>query len=165
MEELPVHFRAPHTYPLMTVLLIQPSISNLALLQHQFASSKKFQKSIISLFGAKQEDNETLRAYVQRFNTTIFDVITAHQEVLVSAFTQGLCGGPLFESLAKKPAVDYLDVLTRTEKYMNLEDALLVRRSNRKRAFPPPAGARRKQKISRRFLDHGITYNIRKSYS
>ncbi|KAL0405201.1 UNVERIFIED_CONTAM: hypothetical protein Slati_3834000 [Sesamum latifolium] len=79
-----------------------------SLFRHQFASSKKYQKSVISLFRVKQEDNETLRAYVQRFNTTILEVPTAHQEVLVSAFTQGLCGGPLFESLAKNPVVDYL---------------------------------------------------------
>ncbi|KAL0458404.1 UNVERIFIED_CONTAM: hypothetical protein Slati_0467600 [Sesamum latifolium] len=41
-----------------------------SLFQHQFANSKKYQKSVISLFGVKQEDNETIRAYVQRFNTT-----------------------------------------------------------------------------------------------
>ncbi|KAL0448593.1 UNVERIFIED_CONTAM: hypothetical protein Slati_1415700 [Sesamum latifolium] len=104
-----------------------------SLFQHQFSSSKKYQKSIISLFGIKQEDNETLRAYVQRFNTTILDVLTIHQEVLVSAFTQGLRGGPLFESLAKKPTTNFLDVLARAEKYMNLEDAWLVRKSNRDR--------------------------------
>ncbi|KAL0444176.1 UNVERIFIED_CONTAM: hypothetical protein Slati_2140300, partial [Sesamum latifolium] len=102
-----------------------------SLFQHQFASNKKYQKSVISLFGVKQEDNETLRAYVQCFNATILEVPTTHQEVLVSAFTQGLCGGPFFESLAKKTPVDYLDVLTRAEKYMNLEDALLVRMSSR----------------------------------
>ncbi|KAL0447515.1 UNVERIFIED_CONTAM: hypothetical protein Slati_1879400 [Sesamum latifolium] len=83
-----------------------------SLFQHQFASNKKYQKSVISLFGVRQEDNETLRVYVQRFNTTILKVPTAHQEVLISAFTQGLYGGPLFESLAKKPAFNYLDVLT-----------------------------------------------------
>ncbi|KAL0402437.1 UNVERIFIED_CONTAM: hypothetical protein Slati_4273600 [Sesamum latifolium] len=49
-----------------------------SLFQHQFASSKKYQKSVISLFGVKQEDNETLKAYVQRFNTTILEVPTAH---------------------------------------------------------------------------------------
>ncbi|KAL0411517.1 UNVERIFIED_CONTAM: hypothetical protein Slati_3741400 [Sesamum latifolium] len=64
-----------------------------SLFQHQFVNSKKYQKSIISLFGIKQEDNETLRTYVQCFNT----IILGSQEVLVSAFT-GTQGG--FESLA-----------------------------------------------------------------
>ncbi|KAL0457620.1 UNVERIFIED_CONTAM: hypothetical protein Slati_0389200 [Sesamum latifolium] len=52
-----------------------------------------------------------------------------HQEVLVSAFTQELRGGPLFESLAKKSAVDFLDVLARAEKYMNFEDAWLEKKN------------------------------------
>ncbi|KAL0413125.1 UNVERIFIED_CONTAM: hypothetical protein Sradi_1514200 [Sesamum radiatum] len=75
----------------------------------------------------KQEENETLKAYVQRFNTAILEVLATHQEVLVSAFTQRLRGGPLFESLAKKPITDFLHVLARDGKYMNLEDIWLVR--------------------------------------
>ncbi|KAL0451239.1 UNVERIFIED_CONTAM: hypothetical protein Slati_1102000 [Sesamum latifolium] len=144
MEELHVHFRAPSHLPAYDGTTDQAKhirkFENAALLH-----SKKYQKSIISLFGAKQEDNETLRAYVQHFNTTILKVLTAHQEVLVSAFTQGLCGGPFFESLAKKPVVDYLDVLTRAEKYMNLEDALLVRRSSRQRENEFSSSSRSKE--------------------
>ncbi|KAL0415863.1 UNVERIFIED_CONTAM: hypothetical protein Slati_3418200 [Sesamum latifolium] len=49
-----------------------------SLFQHQFSNSKKYQKSIISLFGVKQEDNKTLKAYVQHFNTTILEVPIAH---------------------------------------------------------------------------------------
>ncbi|KAL0377220.1 UNVERIFIED_CONTAM: hypothetical protein Scaly_0839600 [Sesamum calycinum] len=58
-----------------------------SLFQHQF-SSKKYCKAVISLFGVKQEENETLKAYFSRFNRAIFEVPTAHQEVLVNAFTQ-----------------------------------------------------------------------------
>ncbi|KAL0415843.1 UNVERIFIED_CONTAM: hypothetical protein Slati_3416200 [Sesamum latifolium] len=78
-------------------------------------------------------NRKTLRAYVQHFNTTILEVPTAHQEVLFSAFTQGLCGGPLLESLAMKSVVDILDVLARAGKYMNLKDVWLVRRRSRDR--------------------------------
>ncbi|KAL0423319.1 UNVERIFIED_CONTAM: hypothetical protein Sradi_0866700 [Sesamum radiatum] len=35
-----------------------------SLFQHQFASSKKYQKLVISLFGIKQEEKETLRVYI-----------------------------------------------------------------------------------------------------
>ncbi|KAL0285657.1 UNVERIFIED_CONTAM: hypothetical protein Sangu_2768300 [Sesamum angustifolium] len=45
-----------------------------SLFQHQFSSSKKYQKSVISLFRIKQEDNETLRACVPCFKTTILEV-------------------------------------------------------------------------------------------
>ncbi|KAL0387594.1 UNVERIFIED_CONTAM: hypothetical protein Sradi_2641200 [Sesamum radiatum] len=50
--------------------------------------------------------------------------------MLVNTFTQGLHGGPLFESLAKKPAADFLDILARAEKYMNLEDTWLVKKNS-----------------------------------
>ncbi|KAL0385955.1 UNVERIFIED_CONTAM: hypothetical protein Sradi_2989800 [Sesamum radiatum] len=104
-----------------------------SLFQHQFASSRKYKKSAISLFAIKQDKRETLRAYVQRFNTVILEVPAPHQEVLISAFTQGLRGGPLFDSLAKRPAVDFLDVLARMEKYMNLENARSAIKSVRDR--------------------------------
>ncbi|KAL0406265.1 UNVERIFIED_CONTAM: hypothetical protein Slati_3940400 [Sesamum latifolium] len=87
-----------------------------SLFQHQFASSRTYKKSTINLFGIKQEEKETLRTYVQRFNTAVLEVPTPHQEVLVSALIQGLRGGPLFESLVKRPAIDFLDVLACTEK-------------------------------------------------
>ncbi|KAL0288365.1 UNVERIFIED_CONTAM: hypothetical protein Sangu_2660700 [Sesamum angustifolium] len=131
-------FEHLHTYLLTMVPLIQfnkfvslktqhCSTEFSSLFQHQFASSKKYKKSTISLFGIKQEEKETLRAYVQYFNATILEIPTAHQEVIVSAFT--LHGGPLIESLAKKPAIDFLDVLAQAEKYMNLEDAWLVKKN------------------------------------
>ncbi|KAL0347636.1 UNVERIFIED_CONTAM: hypothetical protein Scaly_1779600 [Sesamum calycinum] len=102
-----------------------------SLFKHQFANSKKCRKSTISLFGINLEEKETLRAYVQRFNTVILEVPTAHHEVLVSAFTQGLLEGPLFKYLPKKPAADFLDVLARAEKYINLENTWLVKKNGR----------------------------------
>ncbi|KAL0457982.1 UNVERIFIED_CONTAM: hypothetical protein Slati_0425400 [Sesamum latifolium] len=91
-----------------------------SLFLHQFASSRKYKKSAIILFGVKQDERETLRTYVQRFHTAVLEIPAPHQEVLISAFTQGLRGGPLFDSLAKRPAVDFLDVLVRTEKVHEL---------------------------------------------
>ncbi|KAL0454828.1 UNVERIFIED_CONTAM: hypothetical protein Slati_0822000 [Sesamum latifolium] len=134
VEELPAHFRAPSHLPTYdSAFHPAEHIQFSSLFQHQFASSEKYQKSIICLFRVKQEDNETLRGYVQCFNTTIFEVPTAHQEVLVSKFTQGLRRGSFFKCLAKIPAINFLDVLVWAEKYMNLEDAWLVRRNNRNR--------------------------------
>ncbi|KAL0358278.1 UNVERIFIED_CONTAM: hypothetical protein Sangu_0677200 [Sesamum angustifolium] len=63
-----------------------------SLFQHQFASIKKSRKSTISLFGINQEEKKTLRASIQHFNAAILEVPTVYQEVLVSAFTQGLRG-------------------------------------------------------------------------
>ncbi|KAL0440604.1 UNVERIFIED_CONTAM: hypothetical protein Slati_2543400 [Sesamum latifolium] len=128
-DELPAHFQAPSHLQAYdgttdTAEHISGSVRSFAefssFFQLQFASKKKYRKSVISLFGVKQEENETL---IQHFNTVVLEVPAAHQEVLISAFTQGLRGGSLFKSLAKKSATDFLDVLDRAQKYMNLEDA------------------------------------------
>ncbi|KAK4383729.1 hypothetical protein Sango_2748700 [Sesamum angolense] len=74
------------------------------------------------------KEDETLRAYVQCFNNIMLVVPTSSKELLINAFTQGLQVGLFFESLAKKPATSFHEVLARVRKYMNLEDARLVKR-------------------------------------
>lgn len=44
-------------------------------------------------------------------------------EILINAFLQVLREGDFFRSLAKSPPYDYDDVLGKTEKYINLEEA------------------------------------------
>ncbi|KAL0434577.1 UNVERIFIED_CONTAM: hypothetical protein Slati_2792000 [Sesamum latifolium] len=112
MEELPAHFRSPSHLPAYdgTTDPVEHihKFENAALL-HRYTDGIKCRVFLTTLTNSAQQ---------------WFDQLPDGS---------GLCGGPLFESLAKKPAVDYLDVLTRAEKYMNLEDALLVRRSSRQR--------------------------------
>ncbi|KAK6123787.1 hypothetical protein DH2020_042468 [Rehmannia glutinosa] len=45
------------------------------------------------------------------------------REILTSALTQGLKEGDFFRSLAKRPVRDFDDILSRAEKYVNLEEA------------------------------------------
>ncbi|KAK6163872.1 hypothetical protein DH2020_000736 [Rehmannia glutinosa] len=90
---------------------------------HQFASSRKHQKTSLTLFRVKQSEGEPLRYYVKKFTATALEVPSANQEILTSALTQGLKEGDFFRSLAKRPARDFDDVLSRAEKYVNLEEA------------------------------------------
>ncbi|XP_073133652.1 uncharacterized protein [Henckelia pumila] len=95
---------------------------------HQYASSKKYLKTSLSLFNLKQSEVEPLREYVQRFNTAALEVPAATADTLVNSFTQGLRGGEFFKSLVKKPPLTYDELLSRAEKYINLEDAQRQRR-------------------------------------
>ncbi|KAL0431261.1 UNVERIFIED_CONTAM: hypothetical protein Sradi_0752100 [Sesamum radiatum] len=87
----------------------------------------------INLFGVKQEENETLRAYIESFNIAILEVPAPQPKVQISVITQGLPRQPLFESLAKKPASDFYVLLARVDRYINLEDAQLKKDNKREK--------------------------------
>ncbi|XP_073152844.1 uncharacterized protein [Henckelia pumila] len=95
---------------------------------HQFASSKKFLKTSLSLFTLKQFKVEPLREYIQRFNTAALEVPDATVDMLVNSFTQGLKGGEFFKSLVKKPSVTFDELLDRAKKYAKLENSHMQRR-------------------------------------
>ncbi|KAL0391486.1 UNVERIFIED_CONTAM: hypothetical protein Slati_4533700 [Sesamum latifolium] len=90
---------------------------------HQYASSRKLRKTKLSFFAIRQKDNETLKEYLQRFNTAALEVPSATQEVKASAFSQGLLDGDFFKSLSKKPVSKFDTLLARAAKYISVENA------------------------------------------
>ncbi|KAL0420710.1 UNVERIFIED_CONTAM: hypothetical protein Slati_3093900 [Sesamum latifolium] len=102
-----------------------------SLLLHQFASSRKHRKTELSLFSIRQKVRESLKDYLQRFNTAILEVLSATQEVKASTFAQGLMDGDFFKSLAKKPATKFDILLARAAKYINMKDAQASKREGR----------------------------------
>ncbi|KAL0451932.1 UNVERIFIED_CONTAM: hypothetical protein Slati_1171300 [Sesamum latifolium] len=81
-----------------------------SLFLHQFASNRKHQKIELSFFSIHHKEGESLKDYLQRFNTAALEVSSATQEVKASAFAQGLMDRDFFKSLAKKPPTKF-DVL------------------------------------------------------
>ncbi|XP_075507539.1 uncharacterized protein LOC142544370 [Primulina tabacum] len=90
---------------------------------HHFSSSKKYKKTVFSIFEVKQSPKESLRAYIRRFNRVALDVPTCATETKTTTFTQGLRKGEFFRSLTKKVPRDFEDLLSRVEKYINMEEA------------------------------------------
>ena len=67
-----------------------------------------------------------LRSYITRFNNEALSIDETDDKILVAAFTNRLRKGKFLFSLYKNNPKTMSDVLYRTTKYMNVEDALLA---------------------------------------
>ncbi|KAK4382092.1 hypothetical protein Sango_2906700 [Sesamum angolense] len=90
--------------------------------------NRKHRKTELSFFAKRQKEGETLKQYLQRFNTVTLEVLSATQEAKASVFAQGLLDGDFFKSLSKKPTTKYDTFLARAAKYINMEDAQTSKR-------------------------------------
>ena len=74
----------------------------------------------------KQWEDETLRSYITRFNKEALSIDEANNKILMATLTNGLQKGKFLYSLYKNDLKTMSNVLYRTTKYMNAEDALLA---------------------------------------
>ena len=74
----------------------------------------------------KQQEDETLRAYISCFNKEALSIDEADDKILVATFTNGLKKGKFLFSLYKNDPKTMSEVLYHATKYMNAEDALLA---------------------------------------
>ena len=117
--------------------LIPNSISTFKELSAQFAThfigGQRYKKSTACLMNIRQQKDETMRSYITRFNKEALSIDEADDKILVVVFTNGLRKGKFLFSLYKNDPKTMLDVLYRATKYMNVEDALLVREEKPKK--------------------------------
>ena len=92
-----------------------------------FIGGHRYKKSTACLMSIKQQEEETLRSYITRFNKEALSINEANNNILVAAFTNGLRKGKFLFSLYKNDPKTMFEVLYRATKYMNAEDALLAR--------------------------------------
>ncbi|XP_030964473.1 uncharacterized protein LOC115985699 [Quercus lobata] len=79
------------------------------------------------LMSMKQREDETLRAYISRFNKEALLIDEVDNKILVVAFMNGLKKGKFLFSLYKNDLKTMSEVLYRATKYMNAKDVLLAR--------------------------------------
>ena len=79
------------------------------------------------LLTIKKSSQESMRSYVQRFNAELLKVDILDEKFAITAFIAGLGvqSKDLMFSISKNPQASMAEVLSKTEKYINGEEALL----------------------------------------
>ena len=90
-----------------------------------------YRKPSYHLLTIKQNSQESLRSYVQRFNTEFLKVDIPDEKFAITAFIAGLRvqSKDLMFSISKNPQVSMAEVLAKIEKYINGAEALLSKQS------------------------------------
>ncbi|KAL0347724.1 UNVERIFIED_CONTAM: hypothetical protein Scaly_1788400 [Sesamum calycinum] len=91
-----------------------------ATLLHRYTGRIKYRVFITTFARATincpRKEGESLKEYLQRFNSASTEVPLATQEVKVDAFAQGRLDGDFFKSLSKKPVNKFNSLLARAIK-------------------------------------------------
>ncbi|XP_022858785.1 uncharacterized protein LOC111379606, partial [Olea europaea var. sylvestris] len=94
-----------------------------------FASSKRIRKTATSLMQLCQGPTETLRGFMTKFYKERLQIPDFHITAAVSALTYVVRCEAFKMSLSKTPPQTVTELLTRAEKYINMEESLNPRRS------------------------------------
>lgn len=97
---------------------------------HQFVSSKRSTKNSLYLTTIKQGTNESLREYMTRFNEAILEIPGVEATLKIHSFIEGLRPGHFFASLMQKPTEMFDELLARVQKYINMEEAMVAKKSD-----------------------------------
>ena len=104
---------------------------SIAFVSH-FIGARTYRKPSYHLLSIKQSPQESLRSYVQRFNVESLKVDVLDEKFVITAFITGLGvqSKDLMFSISKNPQVSMAEMLTKAEKYINGEEALISKRGN-----------------------------------
>ncbi|XP_022855398.1 uncharacterized protein LOC111376661 [Olea europaea var. sylvestris] len=93
-----------------------------------FASSKQIRKTAASLMQLRQGPTETLQGLMTKFNKERLQIPDLHITVVVSALSYAVRCEAFKMSLSKTLPQTMTELLTRVEKYINMEETLNPRR-------------------------------------
>ncbi|KAL0455742.1 UNVERIFIED_CONTAM: hypothetical protein Slati_0913400 [Sesamum latifolium] len=87
---------------------------------HHFSINKRYPKTTSYMFAIVQQEQKSLRDYVQRFSEAVLEVPHLNHKLLVSILQQGLRRGRFRESIAGKPPTTLDELLKRAAKYIRI---------------------------------------------
>ena len=104
---------------------------SIAFVSH-FIGARTYRKPSYHLLTVKQGSQESLKSYVQRFNAESLKIDIPNEKFAVTAFIAGLGvqSKDLMFSISKNPQASMAEVLTKAEKYINGEEALISKKDS-----------------------------------
>ena len=102
-----------------------------AFLRH-FIGGQRPKRLADYLLTIRQGEKETLKSYVKRFTRETLEVDEANYKVQLTTFKARLRSRDLVPSLVKNPPKTIAEILLKTQKYMNVEDAVVAIRDAEK---------------------------------
>lgn len=89
-----------------------------------FVGGQCQKRSADHLLTIRQEEGESLRSYVKRFNREALELDEVEDKVQLTTFKARLKSKEFMVALAKSPSESMTEMLLNAQKYMNAEDAL-----------------------------------------
>ena len=104
---------------------------SIAFVSH-FIGARTYRKPSYHLLIVKQGTQESLKSYVQRFNVESLKVDVPDKKFAITAFITGLGvqSKDLMFSISKNPQASMAEVLSKAEKYINGEEALISKKES-----------------------------------
>ena len=139
--------------------LLSSSISSFTELSITFVSHfirvRTYRKPSYHLLTIKQSSHESLRSCVQRFNTESLKVDILDEKFAITAFITGLGvqSKDLMFSISKNPHASMVEVLAKTEKYINDEEALLFKQRSSSTQKEKSRGDKKRERSPKRQAD------------
>ena len=104
---------------------------SIAFVSH-FIGARTYRKPSYHLLTIKQSSQESLRSYVQRFNAESLKVDIPDEKFAITAFIAelGVQSKDLIFSISKNPQASMAEVLSKADKYINGEEALISKKGS-----------------------------------
>ena len=124
---------------------------SIAFVSH-FIGARTYRKPSYHLLTIKQSPQENLRSYVQRFNIESLKVDILDEKFSITAFIARLDvqSKDLMFSISNNPQARMVEVLAKTDKYINGKEALLSKRKNSSVQREKSRGEKKRERSLRR---------------
>ena len=93
--------------------------------REQFSANKVKPLRIYDLFDVRQREGESLKDYLNRFNALTIRLQTHDEDMMITAFEQGITTGPFSDSLIRNPTETFSEVRERVVAHIEAEEVVV----------------------------------------